>query len=568
MYVSSWNGRQFGKYVIHGELGRGGMARVFRATDRALQRQVALKILAPQLASDPDSSQRFAREAITAANLRHPNIITIFDVGEVDDLPYIAMEYIAGRTLQAVIDEHGAMGLGYAVALLAPIAEALDYAHQQHAVHRDIKPHNIMLNADGRIVLTDFGIAQAPSAGNQRLTRSGMFMGTPEYIAPEQAAGKPVDGRSDLYSLAIVAYEIITGNVPFHGTIPELLVAHAYNSPPAITSLKPDLPSPLDKVFERALAKDPVDRPPSALAFVDALRTLATRNNIAIPERDDLKALAVAQDSSAGKQTIAMNAVTPPIPTTPRSDPQAATDVGKVSVPQPRPAPPSKPVPQPAPRPAPERSQAAAPRPQPTQQRPAAQASQRPRPAPKRVVRRDVPVAATTNDPIKKIFPYALALMLVVLGVVFWQRSNSNIGFSTPNPTRNNGLTGTGIEVQTGIPTRIDTAIPTDTPEPTATDEPVPTDMPTDTTAPEQPTNTPRPSRTPRPTNTPRPTDVPPTALPPTDLPTAVPPTDLPTAVPPTDPPTVDLPTVTPQVTTQTLPEPTATTEIYPIPTP
>ena len=244
--MASWNGRQFGKYIIHEEAGRGGMARVFRATDTSLQRPVALKILAPQLASDPESSQRFEREAITAANLRHPNIVTIFDVGEVEDVPYIAMEYIAGRTLQAVVDERGAMGLGYAVALLAPVAEALDYAHSQNAVHRDIKPHNILINADGRVVLTDFGIAQVSTAGGQRLTRSGMFMGTPEYIAPEQASAEPVDGRSDLYSLGIVAFEVITGSVPFSGTVPELLVAHAYTPPPAIATVVSGLPPALD----------------------------------------------------------------------------------------------------------------------------------------------------------------------------------------------------------------------------------------------------------------------------------------------------------------------------------
>ncbi|HEY1011880.1 MAG TPA: serine/threonine-protein kinase, partial [Herpetosiphonaceae bacterium] len=328
--MSSLIGRQFGKYLIHEEIGRGGMARVFRATDTTLQRTVALKILAPQMASDPEYSKRFEREAITAANLRHANIVTIFDVGEIDDLPYIAMEYIAGRTLQQILDERGALGLGYAAALLTPVADAIDFAHRSNAVHRDIKPHNIMVNTDARVVLMDFGIAQGPIAGGEKLTRSGMFMGTPEYIAPEQASAQPVDGRSDLYSLSIVAYELISGSVPFSGPMPQVLVAHVYTQPPAITSLVAGLPPELDTVFAKALAKDPAKRPPNAGELVKALRIIATRNGVSFPERAELMALAVAEGSSAGKETIAIPAaaVLPPAVAPRRTNPSSATDVG------------------------------------------------------------------------------------------------------------------------------------------------------------------------------------------------------------------------------------------------
>ena len=574
--MASWNGRQWGKYIIHEEVGRGGMARVFRATDTTLQRSVALKILAPQLASDAESSQRFAREAITAANLRHPNIVTIFDVGEVDGMPYIAMEYIAGRTLQAVIDERGALGLGYAVALLAPVAEALDFAHAQDLVHRDIKPHNILLNADGRVLLTDFGIAQTPVAGGQRLTRSGMFMGTPEYIAPEQASAQPVDGRSDLYSLGIVAFETITGQVPFSGSVPELLVAHAYTPPPPISTIVAGLPPALDKIFARALAKNPAERPPSAVALIEAVRSLCIRTGGIIPERSAVAELAVARGSSAGKQTVAMPAVgqLPPLVPPRQTDPSAATDVGAPIVP-PRPqAPIAQPVPRPVAPPAPAVPRPAAPaRPAP---RPAERNAGRARVAARPQVRR----AATTSDPLKTVFPFILAGLLVVLGIVFWQRSNGPGLVATPLPTSaNGGLSGTAgiVTTETRIPTAIPSDIPPPTDVPTAVESSPTAEPPTETLAPDEPTRTPRPA-----TNTPRPPTARPTATarpaptaapPPTVPPTLVPSTDVPppTDVPlPTEAPTEELPTVTPppEVTTQTLPAETPpVAEQSPVPT-
>lgn len=563
--MTSWNGRQFGKYILHNEVGRGGMARVFRATDTTLQRTVALKILAPQLASDPESSQRFEREAITAGNLHHPNIVTIFDVGEAEGLPYIAMEYIAGRSLQAAIDEQGALGLGYAVALLMPVAEALDYAHSQQAVHRDVKPHNILLNADGRVLLTDFGIAQAPVVNDKRLTRAGMFMGTPEYIAPEQASAQLVDGRSDLYALGIVAFEVITGQVPFTGTVPELLVAHTYTPPPAITSLVPGLPAAFDKVFERALAKQPSDRPPSAVAFIDALRTLSSRAGITIPSKDDLRGLAVPAGSSAGKATVAMNV----LPSLQRQhDPNAQTDVGSIQ-PQARPA---TPVPQPVPRPSnPNPTARVAPS---SQSRPqAAPAQPRPRPTPPstsnaarpRMRTRPVMRTATTSDPLKIIYPVAIIITLAVLGIVFWQRiGQGNRGLiSLPTATQTSSLSGPFVPESTRIPT----AIPSNTPEPTPTDAPTEppsiTPEPSATVPSNTPTRTTQPTRTVPPTRTTQPTTVVPSNTPVEPTPIQATPTDVPPPTPtngPTAAPTQDLPTVTnPGV------EPTV---VYPLPRP
>ncbi|NWF81159.1 MAG: serine/threonine protein kinase, partial [Chloroflexi bacterium] len=296
--MTSLIGRRLGRYEIRAELGRGGMARVYRAVDTLLQRPVALKVLAAQLSLDPEFIRRFEREATTAANLHHPAIVTIYDVGEQDGLYYIAMEYISGRSLHAVLEERTTLGLGYAVSLLDPVARALDYAHAHGAVHRDIKPHNILIARDGRVLLTDFGIAQTPDSDGERLTRTGIFMGTPEYISPEQAEARRVDGRSDLYALGVVAYEVITGRVPFSGPTPQLIVAHAQLPPPPPTSVVAHLPGELDEVLARALAKRPERRYPTGLALVDALRTVAERYGTPLATREQLAGLADAAGAS------------------------------------------------------------------------------------------------------------------------------------------------------------------------------------------------------------------------------------------------------------------------------
>ncbi|HMQ33519.1 MAG TPA: serine/threonine-protein kinase [Chloroflexaceae bacterium] len=292
--MTSLIGRRLGRYELRAELGRGGMARVYRAVDVLLQRQVAIKVLAAQLSLDEEFVRRFEREATTAANLRHPAIVTIYDVGEQDGLYYIAMEYVNGRSLHHVLEERATLGLGYAISLLDPVARALDYAHEQGAVHRDIKPHNILIDHDGRVLLTDFGIAQTPDSDGERLTRTGVFMGTPEYISPEQAEARRVDGRSDLYSLAVVAYEVITGRVPFAGATPQLIVAHSQLPPPPPTSVLAHLPGELDEVMARALAKAAERRFPTGAALVEALRAVAGRYGVPTATREQLAGLADA----------------------------------------------------------------------------------------------------------------------------------------------------------------------------------------------------------------------------------------------------------------------------------
>ncbi len=319
-------GRTLGKYLVQQAIGRGGMARVYRASDMVLQRSVALKVLTPALSADPDFAKRFEREAITAANLRHPAIVTIFDVGEADGLRYIAMEYISGRTLEDVLREQRRLDLPLSTAILDPVADALDFAHAAGMVHRDIKPHNILLDTDGRVVLTDFGIAIDPSEAGDRLTRTGTFMGTPEYISPEQAQAQPLTGSSDLYSLGIVAYEMLAGRVPFEGGTPQQIMAHVYQTPPLVSSVDPSQPSELDPIFARMLSKDPVQRFDKAGSFVAALRSVLQQGNMPPATREDIARLAVAADSSAGQATIAATGV--PLPP---ADANAASPPGSAA---------------------------------------------------------------------------------------------------------------------------------------------------------------------------------------------------------------------------------------------
>lgn len=325
------------RYEVQKEIGRGGMARVYQAFDSRLQRMVALKVLAPQLSIDQEFVKRFEREASMAAGLGHPSIVTVFDRGEYEGLLYISMEYIDGRTLHAILQDHGVLGLGAAVSILDPICKALDYAHRQGAVHRDIKPHNIMIALDGRVLLADFGIAQPAEADHEGLTRTGTFMGTPEYISPEQTESRRVDGKSDLYSLAIVAYEIVTGQVPFSGNTPQLLIAHTQTPPPPPSSVVDDVPRELDIFFARALAKDPQARFASGAVLVEEMRRIAERYQLSLAVSSQTTFLAglAAPDSSAGKPTLVVDQGATPkaghVPAFGASDQSAGVGEGTVA---------------------------------------------------------------------------------------------------------------------------------------------------------------------------------------------------------------------------------------------
>jgi len=518
------------------------MARVYRALDTLLQRQVAIKVLAAQLSLDPEFVRRFEREASTAANLRHPAIVTVYDVGEQDGLYYIAMEYVSGRSLHAVLEERSTLGLGYAVSLLEPVARALDYAHGQSAVHRDIKPHNILVDRDGRVLLTDFGIAQTPDSDGERLTRTGIFMGTPEYISPEQAEARRVDGRSDLYALGVVAYEIITGRVPFSGATPQLIVAHAQLPPPPPTSVLAHLPGELDEVLAKALAKRPERRYPTGQELVDALRAVAMRYGTPLATREQVAALS----EPAGA---------PPIP----------------PIPQPIPALPARPRPVPPP---PDGAQGAAPPSrlvppplssgQPTAQAPARQApapqpvtAPRPQPAP-RPPTGGMPRQPTGTgrgstagqrradaSPLPMLLIGSL-LALVTVAFIFVAARGLASG---PRPFPTQAPPTPGLAVPSTLPAEptgglVDTFV-TATPQPSSPSPEAPTveaTTPAATPPPAQPTLAPQP----RPTTPPAPLPT----LTPEPLPTLTPepPTVAPSETPTPEPPTLTL-TPTPEPT-------------------
>jgi serine/threonine protein kinase len=269
-------GSRLAGYLLVDVVGVGGMAVVFRARDEGLDRMVALKVLAGNLAGDQAARERFTREARTVANVEHPHIIPVYAAGEADGLLYIAMRFVVGADLHALIRRDGPLPPRRAAAFISDMASALDAAHAVGVVHRDVKPANVLVDArPGRPehgYLTDFGVARVMrSTGG--LTIAGQFIGTPNYGAPEQISGAAVDGRTDQYALACVTYELLTGSVPFKREDPMMvLYAHAYADPPLLTAARPDLPAAVDAVLARGLAKQPDRRYDSCGDFADALR--------------------------------------------------------------------------------------------------------------------------------------------------------------------------------------------------------------------------------------------------------------------------------------------------------
>jgi protein kinase-like protein/2TM domain-containing protein len=261
-------------FLIDDEIGRGGMSVVYAARDLRLNRRVAIKVLPPELGFDPGVRERFRREAQTAAQLNHPHIVPIYTVDDRGGLTYFVMGLIEGESLAQRLAREPTPPLAEATRILGDVADALAYAHAHGVVHRDIKPDNILIERDsGRVFVTDFGIARAAEAGT-RITVTGIAVGTPAYMSPEQALGeRDVDGRSDLYSLGVVAYQMLAGAPPFTANnTPAMLMKHVGEAPPPLATRRPDLPPNLVTAVERALEKKPEDRWPSAGAFADALR--------------------------------------------------------------------------------------------------------------------------------------------------------------------------------------------------------------------------------------------------------------------------------------------------------
>jgi eukaryotic-like serine/threonine-protein kinase len=262
-------------YELDQEIGRGGMGIVYRARDRRLKRLVAIKLLPPDLAYRADIRSRFLREAETSAQLSHPSIVPIYTVEEADNLVFFIMAYVNGDTIAQRLRQRGPMGAEEVRRVLCEVGDALAYANARNVVHRDIKPDNILLDADtGRAMVTDFGIARAVSEGNDtRLTTTGLAIGTPAYMSPEQCAGdRSVDGRSDIYSLGIVGYQMLSGDLPFSASnTPGMFVKHLTEQPRPIGERVQGLPEDLGAIIMRCLAKEPGDRFPTATALVDAL---------------------------------------------------------------------------------------------------------------------------------------------------------------------------------------------------------------------------------------------------------------------------------------------------------
>lgn len=268
-------GQTLGNFEILSELGRGGMGVVYKARQLNLNRTAAVKVLLPELTHDTSYVARFHREAQNAARLEHPSIIPIYEVGQAgDDLHYIAMRYIKGETLRDVMLREGVMSLPRAIELLAPIASALDYAHQQGVIHRDIKPQNVMITSEGSLYLADFGLARNMSE-TSGLTVTGMVMGTPEYMSPEQAQGLPTIGPStDIYAIGVILYQMVTGTLPFEADTPMgLMAARIYNAPRPPGDVVSGLSPEVEDVIMRTLARNPEMRPSRAGEIITALRS-------------------------------------------------------------------------------------------------------------------------------------------------------------------------------------------------------------------------------------------------------------------------------------------------------
>ena len=278
-----------GRYRILRRIGSGGMADVYCAEDTQLGRQVALKLLYERFAEDDEFVERFRREASSAAGLQHPNVVQVFDRGEWDGTYYIAMEFLPGRNLKQIVREHGALDPALAGDLVIQILKAARFAHRRGIVHRDIKPHNVIVDDEGRAKVTDFGIARA---GASEMTETGSIMGTAQYLSPEQAQGLPVDARSDLYSIGIVLYELLTGRPPFDAeSAVTIALKQVSETPPHPREHNPAVPPALDAVTMRALRKEPAERFQDADEFIAALESALAGGYVETVAEDPVAAL-------------------------------------------------------------------------------------------------------------------------------------------------------------------------------------------------------------------------------------------------------------------------------------
>src|SRR6202022_1058317 len=268
-----------GRFRLEELIGAGGMSTVYRATDTTLERDVAIKLMHREIASDSAQLERFRREARSVARLSHPHIVTVIDAGEEPSpdgdhpevgAPYIVLEYVEGETLKDLIRREGPLEIPQALAYAIEIARALGAAHERQIVHRDVKPQNVLIGDEGGAKITDFGIARTLT--EEGLTMDGRVLGTTDYVSPEQALGQPVTGQSDLYSLGIVLYEMLTGQVPFRGDSPvAVAMKHVREEIPDVQALRPELSAATAAVLDRAVAKDVSRRYPDAASMAREL---------------------------------------------------------------------------------------------------------------------------------------------------------------------------------------------------------------------------------------------------------------------------------------------------------
>ncbi len=296
-------GQMLGPYRIIGQIGQGGMATVYKAYQASMDRNVAIKVLPMQLASSPEFVQRFQQEARIIAKLEHPHILPVFDYGESDGTAYFVMRYLEAGTLKEKMEKERPFSLNEIDRIFTQLAEALGYAHGRGVVHRDLKPANALIDSQGNLSLTDFGIAKILESASTRLTQTDAIMGTPAYISPEQAQSRPVDQRSDIYSLGIILYEMVTGSVPFVADTPlAIILKHVSDPLPLPSVVKPDVSAAIEQVILKALAKDPKDRFATTAEFVAAWKKALTQNETSRHVAAAVPTVLVPPESS-GKQT-------------------------------------------------------------------------------------------------------------------------------------------------------------------------------------------------------------------------------------------------------------------------
>jgi serine/threonine protein kinase len=285
-----------GEYEVERELARGGMAIVYQATEIALRRPIALKVLRPDIGLSAAAAERFKREAQTVASLDHPNIIPVYRIGQVGGLFHIAMKFIEGRSLDIILERQGALPVPVALEVLREAARGLAFANERGIVHRDVKAANILIDADGRVVVSDFGVALR--ASDITLTAAGTLIGTPAYMSPEQCSGRRAGPQSDQYSLAVVAFQMLAGATPFHSeTLAGIIQHHFFTPPPDLRVARQDLPPPLLQIITRALNKDAGKR------FGSTAEMLAALESIVLPDDDRRASQRALRDLAHGRET-------------------------------------------------------------------------------------------------------------------------------------------------------------------------------------------------------------------------------------------------------------------------